>query len=58
MKGEESRVLFCFFFELLCKCLVSHELQRRTPGACRVAPGKSSLHSSREGERGIALESR
>ena len=33
------------------------ELQRRTQGASRVAPGKSKLHSSWEVELGIALES-
>ena len=34
------------------------KLRRGTQGASCVAPGKSSLHSSCEGERGIALKSR
>ena len=33
------------------------ELRWGTQGACRFAPGKSNLHSSCEGELGIALES-
>ena len=33
------------------------ELRRGFKGASRVAPGKSNLHSSCEGELGIALES-
>ena len=33
---------------------VSLELRRGTQGASRVVPGKSSLHLSCEGERGIA----
>ena len=33
------------------------ELRQGTQGACRVAPGKSNLHSSCERELGIALES-
>ena len=37
-------LFFVFFFELLCKCVVSHEVQRRIQGASRVAPRKSSLH--------------
>ena len=36
---------------------VSLELRWGTQGASCVAPGKSSLHSNFEGERGIALES-
>ena len=38
-------------------CSVSLELQWRTQEASRVAPGKSSLHSSCKEELGIALES-
>ena len=34
------------------------KLQWGTQGASRVVPGKSTLHSSCEGEHGIALESR
>ena len=33
------------------------KLRQGTQGACRVAPGKSNLHSSCERELGIALES-
>ena len=33
------------------------ELQRGIQGASRVVPGKSNLHSSCEGELGIAVES-
>ena len=33
------------------------ELRRGTQGASSVAPGKSNLHSSCEGELGIALKS-
>ena len=33
------------------------ELRRVTKGASRVYPGKSNLHSSCEGELGIALKS-
>ena len=33
------------------------ELRRGTQGTCLVALGKSNLHSSCEGELGIALES-
>ena len=39
-------------------CGVSLELRWGTQGASLVAPGKSSLHSSCEGESGIALEVR
>ena len=39
-------------------CGVSLKLQWGTQGASRVAPGKSSLHLSYEGECGISLESR
>ena len=38
-------------------CGFSLELPRGTQGASHVAPGTSSLHSSSEGEQGIALES-
>ena len=37
--------------------MVFLELRRRTQGASRVPLGKSNLHSSSEGELGIALES-
>ena len=46
------------FFELRRDMWVSPELQLATQGASHVAPGKSSLHSSCDGERVIALESR
>ena len=36
---------------------ISLKLRRRTQGASRVAPGKSGLHSSCEGECSIALKS-
>ena len=45
------------FLELQRQCGVSHEVVRGAQGASRVAPGKSSLHASGEGERVIALES-
>ena len=47
------------WFFLICgmTCGVSLELSWGTQGASCVAPGKSSLHSSCEGELGIALES-
>ena len=41
----------------LSSCSWILELQRGTQGASHVAPGKSNLHSSYEGELGIALES-
>ena len=40
------------FFELRW----DSEVSRGTPGASRVAPGKSNLHSSLEVELGIGLE--
>ena len=40
----------------LAQCGVSHEVRWGTQGASRVAPGKSGLHSSFEGECGIVLE--
>ena len=46
-----------FFSSCGRKFGVSLKLQRGTQGASRVAPGKSSLHLSCEGEQGIALES-
>ena len=46
------------FLELRRQCGVSHKVRRGDQGASRVAPGKSGLHASGEGERGIALESR
>ena len=45
------------FLELGSQCGISHEVRRGAQGASRVAPGKSSLHASGEGERVIALES-
>ena len=45
------------FLELTPQCGVSHEVQLKAHEASRGAPGKSGLHSSGEGERGIALES-
>ena len=60
---REISCFFCFFFFFFfftnCSpnCGVSLELQRGTQGASSVAPGKSSLHLSCKGERGIALES-
>ena len=46
-----------FFSRWGMTCGVSLELRWGTQGASLVAPGKCSLHSSCEGERGIALES-
>ena len=43
------------WFSLSCGGIL--ELRRGTQGAYRVGPGKSKLHSSCEGELGIALES-
>ena len=54
MTGESR----CFFSELRHDVVGFIELQQGTQGASRVAPGKSSLHSSCDGKRGIALESR
>ena len=44
-------------FEVRRECGVSHQLLWGTQGASHVVPGKSGLHLSCEGERGIALES-
>ena len=55
---DDGQISWFFFFELLCKCVVSHEVRWRTQGASRVARGKSRLHLRCEGERGIALKSR
>ena len=44
-------------FVLHPECGVSHELRLGIQGASPMESGKSSLHSSWEGERGIALES-
>ena len=49
----DDRGTSCFF----SSCGGILELQRRTQGASRVPLGKSNLHSSSEGELGIALES-
>ena len=46
-----------FFSSYGGKFGVSLELRRGTQGASHVAQEKSSLHSSCDGERGIALES-
>ena len=45
------------FLELQATFGVSLELCWGAQGASHVAPGKSSLHSTCEGERGIVLES-
>ena len=45
------------FLELGRKYEFSHEVQRGSQGASRVAPGKSGLYACGEGERVIALES-
>ena len=45
------------FLELQATFGVSLELCQGAQGASHVAPGKSSLHSTCEGERGIVLES-
>ena len=45
------------FLKLRRQCGVSREVRRGTQGAYRVVPGKSGLHSSCEGDCGIALES-
>ena len=45
------------FLELGRKYEFSHEVQRGAQGASRVAPGKLSLHASRERQHVIALES-
>ena len=46
-----------FFSICHATCVVSLELGLQYQGASRMAPGKSSLHSSFEGDSGIALES-
>ena len=46
-----------FFSSCSVTCGVSLKLRREIQGASRVAPGKSSLHSSCEGESSISLES-
>ena len=46
-----------FFSTWGTTCWVSLELRQGTQRASSVAPGKSSLHSTCEGERGIVLES-
>ena len=45
------------FLELRHQCGVSHEVRRGAQGASRVAPGKSGLHVSGEGDPIIALDS-
>ena len=52
MKGESRD-----FLEHRRQCGVSYEVRRRAQGASRLAPGKSGLHATGEGERVIALES-
>ena len=46
-----------WFSRVVAGSLAFLSLRRGTQGASRVVPGKSSQHSSCEGERGIALES-
>ena len=53
---DDGRISW-FFFELQCECGVSLELQQGPQGASRVAPGKSSLHSTCDRVHDIALES-
>ena len=45
------------FFKLRRKCGVSQQLRWGTQVSSCVAPGQSSVHSSFEGELGIALDS-
>ena len=45
------------FLDLRCQCGVSHKVRWGAQEASRVAPGKSGLHVSGEGEHVIALES-
>ena len=49
---DDGRTLWCF-----SSCSGIIELRQGTQDASRVNPGKSNLHSSCEGEQGIALES-
>ena len=49
---DDGRTLWCFSS---CRGII--ELRQGTQDASRVNPGKSNLHSSCEGEQGIALES-
>ena len=51
--SRDDRGISWFF----SSCSEILELRRGTQGASRVAPGKSNLHLSCEGELGIALES-
>ena len=54
---HDDRGISWFFSHCGATCEVSLELPKGTQGASRVAPGKSSLHSSCEERLGIALES-
>ena len=53
---DDERILW-FFSSCVAQCGVFLEFRQVPKGASRVAPGKSSLHSSCEGERGIVLAS-
>ena len=55
--SRDDRGISWFFASFGRKFGVSLELQWGIQGASRVAPEKSSLHLSCDGERGIALES-
>ena len=56
--SRDDRGITWFFSSCGANCGASLDLQWGNQGASRVAPGKSSLHSSCEGEYEIALESR
>ena len=53
---DDERILW-FFSSCVAQCGVFLEFRQVPKGASRVAPGKSSLHSSCEGEHGTALDS-
>ena len=54
---SRSRGNLVILFDLWRQCGVSHEIRRGNQGVSCVAPGNSCLHSSCQGEPGIALES-
>ena len=56
--SHDDRGISWFFLSCGGKFGVSLELRLGTQGASHVAPEKSSLHSTCNGERGIALGSR
>ena len=56
--SRDNGGILCFFSRCHVTCGVALELTRGTQGASRVAPGKSSLHSSCAGKHSISLESR